>query len=231
MPVSRCCGYLICSIQSSVCGWCMARNRWSDVYVYRPTVNKWISRCRTHDTCNIVCKMKERRKSGLEIFFFIRARDLYIGTISIISTAQRKKGSFLYLFNFGFGRIKKGDFSLVCCCCRILNFEVFAKHIVNRCQLWMMATAVTAADAKRSSLKSPAYCCRRNYVRFCVEVFLVCVCCVCTENRHTTPHTHIYLIRSFRMSYIDTTDVYSKLCLCMLKDERARLCGSFETFK
>lgn len=56
IPVSLCCGYLIWSIQSSEWGWCKARKRWSDVYVYRPTVNKWISRCRTHDTCSIVCK-------------------------------------------------------------------------------------------------------------------------------------------------------------------------------
>lgn len=55
MPESRCCGYLICRIQSSECGWWMARKRWSDVYVYRPTVSKWISRCRTHDTWSNDC--------------------------------------------------------------------------------------------------------------------------------------------------------------------------------
>lgn len=52
IPESLCCGYFIWSIQSSECGWWMARKRWSDVYVYRPTVSKWISRCRTHDTCS-----------------------------------------------------------------------------------------------------------------------------------------------------------------------------------
>lgn len=61
-PESRCCGYLICSIQSSECAWCMARKRWSDVYVYRPTVSRWMSRWRTQDTCSTCCERPKKKK-------------------------------------------------------------------------------------------------------------------------------------------------------------------------
>lgn len=44
--------YRIRSVHSSACGECIASNRWSEVYVYRPTVSKWMSRWRTQDTCN-----------------------------------------------------------------------------------------------------------------------------------------------------------------------------------
>lgn len=50
-PVSLFWANRIRSVHSSVCGECIASNRWSDVYVYRPTVSRWMSRCRTHDTC------------------------------------------------------------------------------------------------------------------------------------------------------------------------------------
>lgn len=62
-PESRCCGYLICSIQSSECAWCMARKRWSDVYVYRPTVSRWMSRWRTQDTCSTCCERPQKRST------------------------------------------------------------------------------------------------------------------------------------------------------------------------
>lgn len=60
IPESLCCGYLICNIQSPKCGWWIALNRWSDVYVYRPTVSRWISRCRIQDTCNNICRFNLR---------------------------------------------------------------------------------------------------------------------------------------------------------------------------
>lgn len=51
IPESLCCGYLIWSVQSSECGWWMALNLWSLVYVYLPTVSRCTSLCRTQDTC------------------------------------------------------------------------------------------------------------------------------------------------------------------------------------
>jgi succinate dehydrogenase/fumarate reductase cytochrome b subunit len=59
--------YLICRVHSSEWGLWTAWNRWSLVYVSLPTVNKWMSRCLTHE----ICKEKTQRESLFWIGQFV----------------------------------------------------------------------------------------------------------------------------------------------------------------